>query len=328
MAVFLLFLRTFLRNMVLSREVRIGLMVSISLVTFFLGVYFLKGADVFSNDKVYYCFYSNVNGLQKSANVQIRGLIVGHVMSMELVDDKAVKVSIAIKKSVELPEGTTAELVTELLGTQEITLNLGKGQGTLKSGATLATTVKSSLIDNVSGELTPRLQELKATIISLDTTLASINTLVGGENQKNITATIRSLKATADNFDKLSGVLAGESGELTSIMHNANSITGNLAKENDTVQHILANMSNVTRQLANAPVQKTMADLQKTTAALQGIMNKINNNQGSLGLLINDKAAYNNLNSTLKSLRDLTDDLKARPGRYINVSVFGKKQTQ
>jgi phospholipid/cholesterol/gamma-HCH transport system substrate-binding protein len=80
--------------------------------------------------------------------------------------------------------------------------------------------------------------------------------------------------------------------------------------------------------LANAPIQKTIADLQKTTAQLQGIMDKVNNNQGSLGMLVNDKELYNNMNKSLKSVTELTNDLKARPGRYINVSVFGGKKKE
>ena len=302
-------------------------MVTISLVIFFIGFYFLKGANLFANDKEFYCIYGNVDGLQNSATVQIRGLNSGHVLRMELIDGTGVKVVISMNKGVELPEGTIANLASQdLLGTKTIKLELGKGPGMLKAGATIPTAIEGGVVDNVTGELTPRLKELKATIIALDTALAGINSLLGNENQKAIAVTIQNLKTTSDNFAKLSGTLNSESGELTTIIHNANSITGNLAKENDTINRILANASAVTRQLSNAPIQKTLTDLQKTTAQLQGVMDKINNNQGSLGMLINDKEAYNNLNKSLKSLHDLTDDLKAHPGRYINVSVFGKKQ--
>jgi phospholipid/cholesterol/gamma-HCH transport system substrate-binding protein len=83
----------------------------------------------------------------------------------------------------------------------------------------------------------------------------------------------------------------------------------------------------VSRQLANAPIQQTVADLQNTTGQLKAIIQKINSDQGSLGLLINNKDLYNNLNTTINSITKLTDDLKAHPSRYINVSVFGKKKS-
>jgi phospholipid/cholesterol/gamma-HCH transport system substrate-binding protein len=327
-ALFLLFLQTFEQIMNLSREARIGLMVVITLLIFFFGYYFLKGADIFSTDKEYYCFYKTVDGLQNSGPVQIRGLNTGHVSAMKLVDGQGVKVTIVLNKGVEVPEGSVAFLVSDLLGTRSIRLDLGPGPAMLANKATIPTMMEGGIIDNMSQELTPRLKELKSTIISLDTVLANVNVIVGDQNQKAVAAMIQSLKVTSDNFAKLSGVLTNETETLAGILNNTNSITGNLAKENDTIHHILANLNSVTRQLAGSPIQKAFTDLQKTTAQLQEVMDKINSNKGTLGMLINDKEAYNNLSSSLKSLHDLTEDLKAHPSRYINVTVFGKKQPQ
>ena len=127
---------------------------------------------------------------------------------------------------------------------------------------------------------------------------------------------------------KISATLNAETGQVSGVINNANSITGNLAKQNDTINRIMGNVSALTRQLSNAPIQKTLADLEQTAAQLQGIMDKINSNKGSLGMLINDKEVYNNLNGTLKSVTALTDDLKAHPKRYINLSVFGGKDKE
>ena len=94
-------------------------------------------------------------------------------------------------------------------------------------------------------------------------------------------------------------------------------------KNNDTINRILSNASSITRQLSNAPIQKTLANLQQAIDELHGILDKVNNNQGSLGMLINNKDVYNNLNGSLHSLNSLMDDIKAHPSRYINVTVFG-----
>lgn len=307
-----------------SKEVRIGIMVAAALVIFFVGFYFLKGSSIFSNDKEYYCFYANVDGLQNSANVQINGLNVGHVTGTKLIGNKGVRVIIALDKSVELPEGTTANLASfDLLGTKIIKLILGPGPGVIPAKSELKTLAEGGLVDNVSAQLTPRLKELKGTIIALDTVLASVNTIVGEKNQKAMAEAINNIKTTSENLAKISTMLSSEGNQITSVIRNANSITGNLAKQNDTIRQIMSNVNNVTRQFANAPIQKAFTDLQSATTQLQGIMNKINNNEGSLGMLINNKEVYNNLNNSLHSMSGLMEDIKAHPKRYINVHVFG-----
>ncbi len=313
--------------MTISKEVRIGLLVAIAGVIFFAGFSFLKGSDVFSSESEFYCYYPSVDGLQKSSIVQVKGINIGQVADMELAGEKGVKVILSIHNSVKIPEGTIANLASsDLLGTKVIRLDMGKGPATMPAKSVLESKKDGSMVDKLSGELTPRLEELKGTIIAFNQALNNVNALVGDENQKAITGAIQSLKATSDNLAHLSAAIDKESGQISSILRNANSVTANLAKSNDTVQRILSNTSRITGQLANAPIQKTLADLQKTTAQLQSIMDKINNNQGSLGMFINNKDAYNNLNNSLKSITNLTDDLKARPSRYINVSVFGGKK--
>ena len=313
--------------MSISKEVRIGVLVTVALVVFFTGFYFLKGADLFSNDKDYYCFYADVDGLQRSSMVQINGLSVGHVSSMQLAGDKGVKLTLSVNKDIDIPQGTISSLTAaDLLGTKVIKLEIGKGPGMIPAGSELPTIKDGGLVDKLSGELTPRLAELKVTIASFNHTLDNVNNMLGSENQQAINAALRSLQATAHNLDQVTAVLSKESGQITSILHNANSITANLAKNNDTIQRVLANASSITRQLSNAPIQSTFNELHKTVAQLQGVMDKINNNQGSLGMIINNKDVYNNLNATLKSLDQLAADLKVHPSRYVNISLFGRKR--
>ena len=51
----------------------------------------------------------------------------------------------------------------------------------------------------------------------------------------------------------------------------------------------------------------------------------LNSKEGTLGLLMHDKAAYNHLSSTLSHVDSLMIDLKAHPKRYVHFSLFGRK---
>jgi phospholipid/cholesterol/gamma-HCH transport system substrate-binding protein len=313
--------------MTISKEVRTGLLVTISVAIFFIGYYFLKGSSLFSNSKEYYCYYANVDGLQNSANVQIRGMNVGHVSEMRLADSKGVKVTLTLTKSIDIPVGTVATLeATDLLGTKVIRLELGPGPGMMAPGVEITAKKNGGVVDGISSELTPRLHELKVTIAKFDSVLGGINALIGGDNQKTITAALLSIKVTADNLAVLSGTLSKESTQITAILHNANSFTASLAQSNDTIKHILSNFNQVSKQLASAPIQKTVADLQGTITQFKGIAEKINSGQGSLGMLINKTDVHDNLNNSLNSLNKLMTDLKEHPSRYINITVFGKKK--
>jgi phospholipid/cholesterol/gamma-HCH transport system substrate-binding protein len=309
--------------MSISKEVRIGILFTVAILIFFVGFYFLKGSSFFSSEKEYYCVYQDVEGLQVSGNVMVKGLVVGRVEKMGLEGGK-VKVTISVGKDVAIPVGTNANIgSTDLLGGKVVKLDLGPGPGMLPAGSMLLSSKEVGMMDKVSGELTPRLAELKTTISALDTTLAGINAIVGPQNRAAISAAIQSLNVTAENMARISGVLSRESGAMSNIIANTNNITANFARSNDTIRSIVNNVNRLTRQMANAPIEKTIADLQGATHQLKSIADKVNNNQGSLGMLVNSKELYNNLNGSVAAMRGLMEDMKANPKRYINLSVFG-----
>jgi len=313
--------------MSLSREAKIGILVTVSLIIFFFGFYFLKGSSIFADNKEYYCFYGDAQNLQNSAAVQIRGLTIGRVSGTKLVEGKGVLVTISVGKNVDIPKGTIAALTSLdfITGTKMIRLDLGNGALT-KPGDTLSTTEEPGIIDNISDQMTPLIRSLRQTVSSLDTAIAGINVIAGAENRQVISDAIKAVKITADNLSAISANLNHENTEISGIVHNTNTFTATLANSSDTLHHLINNLNSVSNQVANAPIQKTLAELETTTAQLRDVMTKVNNNQGSMGLLVNDKNLYNNLTSSLSSLDKLLADLKAHPKRYINVSIFGGKK--
>ncbi|MBV5343098.1 MCE family protein, partial [bacterium] len=62
-----------------TREVKVGIMVTISIFVLYFGLNFLKGIDVFSPISTYYAVYNNIDGLVPSSPILIKGYKVGQV---------------------------------------------------------------------------------------------------------------------------------------------------------------------------------------------------------------------------------------------------------
>lgn len=310
-----------------SKEARIGLLVAGAILIFFAGFYFLKGANIFSGENEYYVYYDDVQGLQASSPVLIKGMSVGRVASISLHENGKVQVVLAVDKDTEVPKGTVAKLAsTDLLGGKAISLELTKSKELVQDEETLPAEVQGGIIDAISSEITPLLQDMRHAIGTLDTVLAGVNGVLDPTARENLRQSIANLDATMSNFNQISNRLNAESGQMANVIRNANSITTNLASNNERITRIIDNAAKTTDQLSQAPIEQTMKDLQSTINQLQTVANKLNSNEGSLGLLVNDPGLYNNLNSSLTTLNSLMADIEAHPTRYINLTIFGRKK--
>lgn len=310
-----------------SKEARIGLLVAAALLIFFAGFYFLKGANLFSGENEYYAYFDDVQGLQTSSAVQVKGLSVGRVVQISLnKEDGKVKVLLAVNKKITVTQGSAVKLASaDLLGTKVLKLEIADGGKQIEEGAILPAKIEGGIIDNLSGEIAPLIKDIRHVVASLDTVLLGVNSMLNQETRQHLSNSVASLDVTLKNFSVLSQKLSNESNQLASVIRNANSITTNLANSNQQITNIMKNADDISNQLAHAPIEQTVKDLQATIAQLNGIMAKINNNEGSLGMLVNDKALHDNLAESLKTLNALMADMKAHPSRYINVTIFGRK---
>lgn len=315
--------------MTISKEARIGLLVSISIAIFFAGFYFLKGSNLLSGEKEYYGYYDDVQGLQASSPVLIKGMQVGRVSDIRLDKNGKVKVTLAVNKKMEIPKATVAKLIsTDLLGTKGIRLELSNSQQIAEDQETLPTAIEGGIIDAVSGEITPLLKDLQHAVGTLDTLINGVNLVLDDKARANLQSSITNLNLITSNFKDLSGKLNGESAHLSSIIRNADDITGNLVQNNQRIENILRYTEITTQQLSKAKIEETLNEFKTAANQLQSVVSKINSNDGSLGLLVNDKQLYNNLKETVNTANSLLGDVEAHPTRYINVTIFGRKKQE
>ncbi len=313
----------------MSKEARIGLLVAISILVFFAGFYFLKGSSVFSQEYEYHAFYDNVQGLQPSAAVQIHGLQVGKVTNIILNREhlsSPIEVVISMSKKTRLPRGTVAKLTSiDLLGTKGITLELGNETALIEDDEKLPSAVEGGIIDKISVEVTPLLTDVRKVVNNIDSVLSSVNQIFSAQARTDLQQSIASLHVAMDNFSGVSTKLNQQSGALAHAISNADKITTNLANNNANIDKTLSNLRVTSDNLSQAPINEAVRNIDQVAASLKDVMRKINENEGSLGMLVHDKNLYTNLNNTLAEFSKLSADLKARPYRYINLNIFGRK---
>ncbi len=310
--------------MKISNETKVGLLTIVALTLLILGFNFLKGNNVFERSKKIYAVFDEVGSLEKSNDVKIKGNAIGKVYNKEFTDKNAsgIVVTINITSIVNIPANSVAFISSPLTGTPYINIQLGTGNTYLKNGDTIETKLTNGLLGDLTSQVSPTLEKARTAIDSLTGVLGSVNRLFDPTTKGNIQGIINNLLVSSASLEKL---LNTETGLLAKTISNLNDVTGNLKNNNDTINNILRNVDVTTQQLASLNLKRMMDTIQSTVNQLNSVMYKINHNNGTLGLLMNDSKLYDNLKNTSLGLEILIDDFKAHPKRYVNFSVFGKK---
>jgi phospholipid/cholesterol/gamma-HCH transport system substrate-binding protein len=317
--------------MKISNETKVGALTAIAITLLVLGFNFLKGRTLFKTGNFLYAKFTDTKGLMVSNGVFVNGYQIGSVYEIENEDEnlKSILVGIKLKDVYNIPDNSTASIADNPLGTPKIEIALGTSKVFCKSGDYIKAENNLGLLGAITNQLTPVTDNLKATLHTLDSALKNINSIFDPSSKANLQTAIANITKLTDNLSKssasLNGMMEKQNGSIAKSMDNVASFTTNLAKQNEKISATLDNVKNTTESLSEADFKGTVNGLKSAITNLNGVVSKLNSNNGSLGLLINDKALYNNLNNTVRSANILMDDLRAHPKRYVNISVFGSK---
>ncbi|MDO6430089.1 MlaD family protein [Flavitalea sp. BT771] len=311
--------------MKISNEFKIGVMAVVAVAGLIIGFNWLKGSSLFQHSKKIYAIFDNVEGMEVSNQVLINGLSIGSVAAINEADKdlaRGIIVTISLKKDVHIPKNSVGVINSGLISSASIVISKGDAPEFLADGDTLLTKQKSNLLSQVQASVNPVILKLGGTLQSLDSLIQAVGAMFDPRLKNNFSAIAANLAASTAQIQIL---LNAQTGALAQSLRNVNTFTANLAKNNDHITHTLENVEKTTSNLATAKIPETVESLQSTVNELKGVIGKMNSNNGSLGLLLNDKKLYQNLESTSRSLNILLDDVRVHPKRYVNISVFGRK---
>lgn len=290
-----------------TKEVKIGLSFVVALAFLIWGINFLKGVNLFTPSNHYYLKYENVDGLVVSNGVFIKGYKVGQVRAIkyDFTQKESFVVDILMNQDIKLPEGTIAYLFDEsMLGGKGINLVFSEDTNYHTSGDTLTTDVQKGLMASLAG-IVPSIQ---STIDHADSLIVSANALINSSEIQN----------SLTNFESITAELHKTSRSLTKM------IDQEFPSVINNVNDICTDLKNVTGQLSNVQYKDIVESLDSTLVNLEEFTNRINSPNGTLGLLLNDKALYNNVSTTVNSVNNLLIDFKDDPRRYLY--PLGKKK--
>ena len=308
----------------LSREFKIGFFGILMIAALYWGINFLKGRDLFTSSVHYYAVYDQVNGLQSSAAVLIKGYKVGSISDISFDPERSDKVVVefSIKSKFKIPDDTKARIFSDgLMGGKAVELELGKSAKYLQQGDTLFSEINKDFLEVAGSEFEFLKQRANDVINQLMITLGHINTLMA-DNKDNLNATFTNIASISGNLNE---VIAGEKNNVREIVQNLNELSKTLNGKSGQIDRIVTNVENFSDSLSKSKIPTMIAQVTTTLESLNTTLEKVNHGDGTVGRFLNDQALYDELVDATANMSALLEDLKAHPSRYINVSVIGRR---
>jgi len=305
----------------ISKEFKVGILAIVSMTILYFGFNFLKGIDLFKDTNNYYALYENIDGLTVSNPVIINGLSVGRVNNIEILQHKnnLVAVEVSIESKIQLADGTIAMLVnTDFLGSKAIELILGApNNGLHADGDTLKSEVDAGITEFLKQNAGPVADNIGTTITRINAILESFQ-----GNSEKINATLESVQGIAASLDRQLPVMQNK---LIDLLDSLNKNSQELSKVLTGLQPVLANVAQITDSLKTLELAQTLDKTQLMLDNLNASLVSMKEGDGTMGKLMNDDSLYVYLSHTARDLDRLLVDLQSNPDRYVQFSVFGKK---
>ncbi|MBI3518993.1 MAG: MCE family protein [Bacteroidetes bacterium] len=320
--------------MKISKEFKIGIIVTAAIGLFIWGINFLKGSNLFSEKYELYAVYPKIDGLIEANPLLVNGFKVGQISKISLTQDKngqyGVLVKFLLTEDVNIPKHSIARAVSsDLLGPKAVEVIYSGETEFVQSGDTLIAETEEGLKTAVSKQLQPLQKKIEGLLSSVDSVMTVVQVVLNDKTRENLSKSFESIKKAIQSLEqtayKLDDLVASEKTKISAILTKLNTLAGMLEKNTGKIDNIIGNFSNLSDSLAKSNLKGAIDEADKTLAELNKLVAQINSGQGTLGKLVKNDSLYNNLNKASDDLDKLMKDLRINPERYIHLSVFGRK---
>lgn len=318
----------------IKTEVKVGVIVVLTIGAFIWGFYFLKGKDIFKSEDTYYAVYERIDGMSEASPVLINGLKIGTVRDVSFVNDtnRNILITIVVPKGQLIPLNTFAEIYSlDLMGSKGIRLVLNDTNVYHTPGDTLLAGIEKDLKEQVSAQVLPLKTKAEDLLKSIDSVMVVIQYILNENARDNLAKTFTSIKQTIQNLERtsitLDTLMISEKGKISRIFSNVESISMNLRNNNEQLTKVINNFSMISDSLAKSDIKGTIEYANKALTDASLIFDKINRGEGTMGMLLHNDSLYKNLESASSDLDKLLKDIRENPKRYLHFSVFDLGKT-
>lgn len=282
-----------------------------TIAVLYLGFNYLKGIDFFSSSNKYYAIYDNVNGLNVSNPVLINGFTVGRVSAIRLLQSNIdqVLVEIDIDEEITLGDSASATLNSDFLGNKSILLYPGDIKRPIKPNDTILAVLDRGITDILAESAQPVANNLESTIKKINVVLDQLASEKG-----KIDSILMSFQRAAET---LRPSIIKTQRSLDSVLTTYNQTGLKISTTLDNMQPTLKNFEQLSDSLKVLEYGKTITQINTTLEMLNGAIDKLTNNKGTLGKLMTEDSLYVNLNQAVQSLDQLLLHIDTQPKHFF-----------
>lgn len=295
--------------MKIKPEFKIGIATIAALVILYWGIQYLKGVNSLRIGSFYYLKCQEIGSLAVSSHVKVNGYDVGVVrdISFNYQNPQAgIIVAINTDSDFRIPRDSRFEITSDLLGTDNIGITIGTSSEYYTPGDTIAECPKAAGMLDAAAPIIGSVQELMP---KLDSLLTGVNTLVNQSKMQESLLEINTLTQHLNStVNQLNALLRHQVPDL-------------LTSAESTMQHL----DTIASQVQSADVEKLLTSATQALENCNQVLAQLQQSDNSAGKLLTTTQLHDQLSSAITSVDSLLTDIKEHPRRYINVSVFGKK---
>ncbi len=317
-----------------SKYVKLGLLIVITLAILIWGLSYLKGKDVFKKSNNYFVVYERIDGLQESNKITMNGYQVGQVYAIKFMPDNSGRlvVTLMMDQNFKVPVNSVAQIVSsDIMGTRTIKLIFSQENTFYQSGDTIPGAIESDLKEQVSMQVLPLKNKAEQLLGTVDSAIVALTVILNEDARKNLSQSFANINRSINNIEKttsdLQQIVSAQKGNIQLTMENVRDITLALSKNSKELENTIKNMSSFSDTLARLPITPVVENIARASEQLLSLIDKLNSNESTAGLLLNDDQLYHSITGLSENLSTLIKDIQTNPKRYLEFSAidFGKE---